>query len=164
MPANDMLIKLYALIDAWEFLETQRGRGVEIRKPIGPDRHELIDWVRSFFPASWASELEQSLSNRPISCFIAIHQHAIVGFACYDATALGFFGPLGVNRDFQGKGVGSALTRACLLDMKLKGYGYAVVGMAASPSFYRRVAGAVTIEGSSPGIYRSCISLTRTNE
>jgi len=163
MPANDMLIKLYELTDAWEFLETQRGRGVDIRKPIGPERHELTRWVSACFPTSWVSELEQALSNRPLSCFIATHQHTVVGFACYDATALGFFGPLGVDQGFHGKGIGIALTRACLMDMKLKGYGYAVVGMAASPSFYRKVAGAVTIEESSPGIYRSCIGLPRAS-
>ncbi|MEW8692978.1 MAG: hypothetical protein AB2535_18225, partial [Candidatus Thiodiazotropha endolucinida] len=77
----------------------------------------------------------------------------------YDATALGFFGPLGVVESARGNGIGSSLTKACLLDMRLKGYGYAVVGMADTSDFYRKVANAVEIPDSSPGIYQSTLAL-----
>jgi hypothetical protein len=43
------------------------------------------------------------------------------------------------------------------MDMRLKGYGYAIIGMAESQDFYKKVAGAVEIPDSSPGIYRSCV-------
>ena len=68
------------------------------------------------------------MSNHPISCFVAVQNQQIIGFACYDATALGFFGPTGVIEESRGKGVGKALLLACMLDMKLKGYGYAIIG------------------------------------
>ena len=44
---------------------------------------------------------------------------------------------------------------ACLLDMKLKGYGYAVVGAVESTRYYQKTVGAWEIPDSSPGIYRT---------
>ena len=38
--------------------------------------------------------------------------------------------------------------------MHAHGYAYAIVGWASEIDFYRRVAGAVPIEGSEPGLYR----------
>ena len=157
MPYHDMLVKLYGLKDEPHNIFNTSSTAIEIRKPIGPEKHEVLKWVGDNFSSAWASELDIALSNRPISCFIALKHTSLIGFACYDSTALGFFGPLGVVTSEQGQGVGSKLTRACLIDMHLKGYGYAIIGMAESPEFYKKVAGAVEIPDSSPGIYRSCI-------
>jgi hypothetical protein len=79
-----------------------------------------------------------ALSNRPISCFVALQDQALIGFACYDATALGFFGPGGVTKAHRGRGNGKALLLCCLLDMKLKGYGYAVIGDVGPTDFYKK--------------------------
>ena len=32
-------------------------------------------------------------------CFIATENGKLIGFACYDATAKGFFGPIGIDPD-----------------------------------------------------------------
>jgi GNAT superfamily N-acetyltransferase len=130
---------------------------VTLRKPIGPEKHWVIAWVREKFEEAWASEADVALSNRPVSCFIAIRQSAMIGFACYDATALGFFGPSGVDEVFRGRGTGKALLLACLLDMKLKGYGYAIIGDAGPQEFYAKAAGAVVIPASMPGIYKGLL-------
>jgi hypothetical protein len=84
----DMLVKLYEIKDDWSFLAEQEKRGIIIRKPIGPEKHLVIDWVKEKFSDGWASEVDMALSNRPITCFVAIHNQALIGFACYDATAL----------------------------------------------------------------------------
>lgn len=161
MPYHDMLVKLYDLNYGLNYdqqsIPELRAQGIETRKPMGPEKHQLLKWVEDNFSSGWASELDTALSNRPVSCFIAQHETSILGFACYDATALGFFGPLGVIQSERGKGIGEALTKACLMDMHLKGYGYAIIGMAESQDFYKKVAGAVEIPDSSPGIYRSCV-------
>jgi len=154
MTHNDMLVKLYNLKFDWNFMQEQAGKGIDIGKPIGPDRQRLVSWIKMHFPKGWQGELEHALSNTPISCFIAQRESSLLGFVCYDATALGYFGPLGVIENARGSGIGSALTRACLLEMRLKGYGYAIVGMADAADFYRKVAGAVEIPDSYPGIYR----------
>jgi predicted N-acetyltransferase YhbS len=82
----------------------------------------------------------------------------MVGFACYDATGLGFFGPLGVEKSHRNKGTGTALMTACLLDMKLKGYGYAVVGAVEATEYYEKTVGAWKIPHSAPGIYKNRIT------
>ena len=151
----DMLIKLYELADDWQFLSKQQALGIAIRKPIGPEKHGIIAWVADHFSAGWASETDVALSNRPCTCFAAVKDLKIVGFACYDATALGFFGPIGVEKSHRKKGTGTALMTACLLDMKLKGYGYAIVGAVKDTKFYENAVGAIEIPDSSLGIYKT---------
>ena len=149
----DMLVKLYDLDDDWPFMADQKNRGIIIRKPIGPEKHLIIEWVSETFGPAWAAETDVALGNRPWTCFIAIKKAAFIGFACYDATALGFFGPIGVAPSNRGNGIGKALLRACLMDMKLKGYGYAVVGAAKDTDFFKETVGAVEIPDSTPGFY-----------
>jgi len=152
---TDMLVKLYDLENNWNFLAEQEKLGVTIRKPIGPEKHLVVDWVRrKFFLDAWASETDMAFSNRPVSCFIALKRNKLIGFACYDATALGFFGPTGVLRSQRGRGTGKALLMACLLDMKLKGYGYAIIGSIGPGEFYRKTVGAVEIPDSTPGVWK----------
>jgi hypothetical protein len=47
---------------------------------------------------------------------------------------------------------------ACLLDMKLKGYGYAVIGFVGPADFYRKAVGAVEIPDSTPGIWKGWLT------
>ena len=152
---SDMLIKLYDLTDDWSFMAEQKERGIIIRKPIGPEKHLVVDWVSEHFSAGWAAETDVATANTPRSCFVALKAFKIAGFACYDATALGYFGPTGVEKSERGKGIGQALLRACLLDMKLKGYGYAIAGDVNVPGYYRKAVGAIEIPDSSPGIYKN---------
>jgi GNAT superfamily N-acetyltransferase len=153
----DMLIKLYEIENDWQFLAKQQTLGITLRKPIGPEKHGIIAWVSGHFGAGWASEADVALSNEPGTCFVAVKDADIIGFACYDATALGFFGPIGVEKSHRKKGTGTALMTACLLDMKLKGYGYAIVGAIQDANYYKNAVGALEIPDSSPGIYRSQI-------
>lgn len=130
-----------------------------IRKPIGPEHDLVTAWVAKTFSPGWASEARVALTNRPVSLFIATRGEPseLIGFCCYDATARGFVGPIGVAESARGTGVGAALLRACLADMRAVGYGYAVAGAVGVPEFFRRVAGAVEIADSSPGIYRGML-------
>ena len=154
---TDMLIKLYDLETSGSFVGEQKALGIELRKPIGPEKHAVIAWVQEQFSAGWASEADVALSNQPRTCFIAVRGEKMIGFACYDATALGFFGPIGVAKSLRGKGTGRALMYACLLDMRHRGYGYAIVGGAADSEFYTHTVNAFEIPDSGPGIYASQI-------
>jgi ribosomal protein S18 acetylase RimI-like enzyme len=153
----DMLVKLYNLGNDWSFIAPARKHGVVIRKPIGPEKHVLLDWISTNFSGGWAAEADVAFSNTPRSCFTALNAAEIVGFACYDASALGYFGPIGVSAAHKGLGIGKALLTACLLDMKSKGYGYAIIGDVKDPAFYAKTVNATLIPDSSPGIYRNRI-------
>lgn len=153
----DLLVKLYETDDDWSFVESQKQLGVTIRKPIGAEKHVLVEWVRENFNVPWASETDVAFSNVPLSCFVAVEKNQFVGFACYDATALGFFGPIGVLEHRRGKGTGKGLLKACILDMKLKGYGYAIIGMTDLVEFYRKCVGAEPIPDSSESVWKTWV-------
>ena len=156
----DMLVKLYDIREDGRLLDEQRARGVLIRKPIGPEKHLLVEWAGRIFGERRASELDCAFSNRPVSCFVAIANESPVGFACYDATALGYLGPMGVVESHRRQGIGKALLHAALLDMKLKGYGYAIIGWVGPVDFYTKAAGAVVIPDTDPvpGIYKTMLT------
>ena len=151
---TDMLVKLYDLPESWPDLSTLLPPGIRIRKPIGAEKSLIVQWVRENFGEIWASEMDMAFSHSPVSCYIAQQDRKIVGFACYDATALGYFGPTGVAEAYRGKGIGKALLLTCLLEMKLKGYGYAIIGWVGPQEFYEKSAGAIIIPDSTPGIWR----------
>jgi len=146
----DMLIKLYDVPAA-----EAGGEAADMlcRKPLAPEHSLIIEWIASEFSQGWASETQVALSNRPVSVFVALRAGGLIGFCCYDATARGFVGPIGVAEQARGSGVGAALLLACLHDMRTMGYAYAVAGAVGAPEFFHRVASATEIERSTPGIY-----------
>ncbi|MCI3953279.1 MAG: family acetyltransferase [Burkholderiales bacterium] len=144
----DMLIKLYDIPAPAGELE-----GFLVRRPLGAENVRVVETVQRVFGAAWSSEAQAALSNRPITLFIAQQANDIQGFCCYDATARGLVGPIGVIDSARGRGIGAALLLACLHDMRTMGYGYAIAGHVGAPEFFRRVAGAIEIPDSTPGLY-----------
>ncbi len=152
---SDWLVKLYELPALSD--RPALPAGCTVRKPIGPEHQLVTEWVAGCFGPGWASEAGVALGNRPVSLYLAAQGSALLGFACYDATARGMFGPIGVQADARSRGLGQALLLACLDDMRAVGYAYAVVGSAGPTGFFQRTAGAVEIQGSSPGPYRGML-------
>jgi GNAT superfamily N-acetyltransferase len=153
----DMLVKLYDLPDSRASYDRLRQAGIILRRALAPEKHKVTAWVRKNFSEAWASETEVAFSRQPVSCFIAIQQKNIAGFACHDATCPNFFGPTGVDPKAQKNGIGKALLFACLEDMKHQGFGYAIIGGVGPAEFYVKAVGAVAIAGSEPGIYRGLL-------
>lgn len=151
---TDMLVKLYDLADVAPLIVKLRDQGIVIRVAMAYEKHHVVEWVRRTFGAGWASECDVAFSNRPVSCFIAAEKGMIVGFACYHSTCKDFFGPTGVAEVRRGQGIGKALFLSCLHAMAADGYAYAIIGGVGPTDFYAKAAGATTIEGSTPGIYR----------
>lgn len=152
----DMLVKLYELPAAPPVNRLQ-AEGIRICRAMAPDKRIILDWVQSTFGDGWASECDIAFSRQPISCFIALREGQVIGFACYEATCRDFFGPTGVDEAWRGRGVGTHLLFACLQAMADMGYAYAVIGGAGPVDFYAKTVGAVPIEGSVPGIYRDMV-------
>lgn len=154
-----MLVKLYELPEISAGAENDSQRGVTIRRALAPEKHVVARWIREHFSEGWVSEAEVAFARNPISCFIAVRDGTILGFACYDATMKGFFGPTGVDERERGLGVGKKLFLQAMHAMRSEGYGYAIVGGAGPTDFYAKTAGATVIPGSQPGIYEGMLKL-----
>lgn len=128
---SDLLVNLYRL-DTNDTMQEAKKRGVLIKRVLPPDKTKVIEFVRKYYGENWVGECETAIYRSPVSCFIAVKDKEILGFACYDATAKGYFGPIGMSPDQKGKGMGKALMYAALDAMREDGYGYAVIGWADS--------------------------------
>jgi ribosomal protein S18 acetylase RimI-like enzyme len=161
MGMPDMLVKLYDLKEQSSEIKELENKGIYIKRVLAPDRHRVIAYVKDTFDENWASECEGAFSNQPISCFIAVKDKKVIGFACYEVTAKNFFGPTGVSEGYRGYGIGKILLIQCLLAMKEGGYGYAIIGGAEEAiNFYKKTVGAIVIKDSVPGLYKSLIEMT----
>ncbi|MEA3306837.1 MAG: GNAT family N-acetyltransferase [Elusimicrobiota bacterium] len=154
---SDMLVKLYDLPEYENLLKDLSIANIRIKRALAPEKHIILDWVENNFSKGWRSECDAAFSNNPVSCFVAFKEGKVIGFACYDAAAKGFFGPLGVLRDFRKSGIGKALLRATLNAMRHAGYGYAIIGWVSSEKFFAKNVNAILIEDSQPGIYKNLL-------
>lgn len=125
-------------------------QGVRIVRALPPDHTRILAFVKEHFGDGWVNECRQALSHQPNNCFVAVRDGQVVGFACYDATSKGFFGPIGVDPSERGHGVGRALLLDCLHAMHWDGYGYAVIGWCDGAADFYRTVGAVEIPDSAP--------------
>jgi predicted N-acetyltransferase YhbS len=157
----DMLVKLYDLPASASAFARLHERGIEIRRALAPEKHKIIAWVRESFSEGWASETEVAFARQPVSCFIAVKEGKVFGFACHDATCRNFFGPTGVAAEARNTGVGTGLLFACLEAMREQGFGYAIIGGVGPAAYYAKTVGAVPIEGSEPGVYRGLLGSSR---
>ena len=147
----DLLVNLLKLPP----LETSRDFNVRRAQPfeITPVR----GFVAENFSPGWADEISVGFARQPISVFIATIDRELVGFAAYECTRRGFFGPTGVLQSAQGKGIGKALLLASLWALHEMGYVYAVIGAAGPVRFYQKTVGAIIIPDSEPGIYTDAL-------
>lgn len=148
----DLLVRLYDL-PAFEAEAKVRAAGIVVRRALPPERYVVLDWIEAHFHKAWRAEAALGMSQMPVTTFIAVRGNAMLGFACYDGTAKGFFGPTGVDEAERGKGIGEALLIATLRAMREAGYGYAVIGDPGPVGFYKKRLDALEIPKSEPGIY-----------
>lgn len=154
----DLLVPLYKLPPITEKLDALRADGVIIRRAYPFDLSRTRRFITRHFNEAWADEAEAAFARLPITCFIAVIDKKVVGFACVEATAKGFFGPTGVDPTHRGKGIGNALLLAALHDLRSQGYAYGIIGAAGPVEFYVKAVGAIPIPDSSPGIYTDLLA------
>ena len=157
----DLLVKIYDL-NLDEHRKEDFDAEVRIVRAMTPDKSKVLNFIRAEFTEDWADECERSFSNGTISCFIAVRDKEVIGFACYDATAKGFFGPTGVKTAERGNGIGTKLLFSCLKDMWDNEYGYAIIGWVKDDTvnFYQTTVSATIIPDSSPGIYKRLVNMS----
>lgn len=149
----DMLVRLYDLPDARGYEDRAAATGYQIRRADPWDRKRMQSFATACFGDLWAIEADRAFIHSPITAYLATRGPEIGGFAVYECTRRGFFGPTGVREDLRGKGIGAALLFRCLHSMSEMGYAYAVIGGVGPAEFYEKVCGAFVIPGSEVGIY-----------
>lgn len=145
----DMLVNLLALPPA----EPLRNEGTTIRRAQPFEITPVRQFIEENFSISWADEISVGFANKPVTVFIATRKGLVIGFAGYECTRRGFFGPTGVASKERGRGIGKALLMASLWGLRELGYVYAIIGAAGPVNFYQEAVGAIVIPDSEPGIY-----------
>ena len=79
-------------------------------------------FVKEHFGPLWAVEEDRAFIHEPITAYVATKDGEIAGFAAYECTRRGYFGPTGVREDVRGNGPGAALLFRCLESMREMGY------------------------------------------
>ena len=154
----DMLVNLNRLPDP------PKTDGVSLVRVQPPDRLRMLAFVEGHFSQGWVSECGLALSCLPCRCIAAVRDGRPIGFCCYDTTAKGFFGPIGILEEERGRGIGAALLITALRAMREEGYGYAIIGWCdEAADFYRKAVGAMPIPDSSPvqSVYRELFSFQK---
>lgn len=152
----DMLVKLYELPPLYPALEALSPHKVEIRPARIGEEHQIQPWIAQHFSPGWADGIEYAIQRSPCSLFIAIEKtvadpkrtnvyeqppEQLVGFACYDTSNRGMFGPMGVQPSHERRGIGRALLLTALHAMWAENYAYAVIGWAGPVEWYERTVG-----------------------
>ena len=155
---TDLLVKLYDLPDSASLISRLKEDGITIHRAMPLNRDRILAFIADHFSPIWVNECSVALSSQPTTCYIAVQNNAVIGFACFDATAKGFFGPTGVLESMRGKDIGTALLLKTLEGMRETGYGYAVIGWVSDAlGFYQKTVNAQIIPDSFPGVYRHMI-------
>lgn len=141
----DLLVNLLKLPTFEQDFRVRRAQPFELT----PVRH----FVEANFSRSWADEISVGFARQPVSVFVATIERELVGFAAYECTRRGFFGPTGVIPAARAQGIGKALLLASLSALREMGYVYAIIGAAGPVHFYQKTVGAIVIPDSEPGIY-----------
>lgn len=145
----DLLVNLLKL----PAIERSLTPGFNIRRAQPFESTPVRHFVAENFSRSWADEISVGFARQPISVFVATIDRKLVGFAAYECTRRGFFGPTGVVEAARGKGIGKDLLLAALEALREMGYVYAIIGAAGPVRFYQQTVGAIIIPDSEPGIY-----------
>lgn len=149
----DMLVRLYDLPESSALYADVSSKGVTLRRARAFEKHSVAAFARANFSEKWVSEVEVALTRQPVACFIATRDKQILGFACFDTTQRGFFGPTGVSENARGLGLGKALLLKSLEALREIGYAYAIIGGVGPKEFYAKACGAIEIPASDPGTY-----------
>lgn len=156
MTGCDMIVNLQKLP------EIPISETIQLKRVFPGDKERVLSFIREHFSENWVYETECAILQSPSKCFIATENGKILGFACFDATAKGFFGPTGVDPSRRGEHIGQALLVRTLRAMAEHGYGYAIIGWVSDAEhFYRKTVGAEFIKGGEPenSVYANLVSM-----
>lgn len=116
--------------------------GIVVQRASDSDISATAAFVLQTFSRGWQIEVEEArrFSLPPLN--VAIYREQVVGFAAYDVTGYGRFGPTGTRPDLRQRGIGGALLKMCLQQMYERGDSMAEIAWAGPVAFYAKEVGA----------------------
>ena len=165
----DMLVRLYRLPPLQAAVDIVSALNIEIRPARVGEEYQIRPWISQHFAEEWSYGVAYATQRSPSSLFIAVEKQiadpdreklyqqpdeTLVGFACYDTSNRGMFGPMGVQPSHERRGIGKALLLTALHAMWSENYAYAIIGWAGPVEWYERTVGAEIIRDSEPGPFR----------
>ncbi|MFJ7950687.1 GNAT family N-acetyltransferase [Lysinibacillus sp. NPDC096418] len=117
------------------------------KKAEQSDSASLKTFVEKEFGKGWLDSIENGFLQVDIPIFIALEDQNLVGFSCFDVVRgkKGLFGPMGTSFSNRINGIGNTLLHLCLVEMKERGYEYAIIGEVGPLEFYEKSCNAVVI-------------------
>ncbi|HBE02808.1 MAG TPA: hypothetical protein DC049_10100 [Spirochaetia bacterium] len=106
----------YSIVD--DEIAALAAEGIIIRKALSSDREKLLDWIIDEFGLGWKEATEISFLTEQPTVWICEKNGKISGFANYNSTFPGFFGPTGIGGTERGRGLGRILLLKCLQDLQ----------------------------------------------
>ena len=110
---------------------------IEIRRARLEDKGDCAAFIAKEWPP-WVIEVATAFNNNPISLHLAFLKGKLKAFSAYDANNFntGWFGPMGTDPVFRGKGVGGILLKRCLQDIKNQGHRKSIIPWVGPIPFY----------------------------
>jgi len=129
--------------DASEDIEKLQQENIEVARAKPDDKEELLQFIAGEWEL-WTNELNMAFRSEPPALHIVRHEGKIRAFSSYDGNNVGtgWFGPMGTDPSFRGKGMGSILLKLCLADMKEQGLKKSTIPWVAPVGFYSHYANA----------------------
>jgi predicted N-acetyltransferase YhbS len=109
-----------------------------VRRATPGDWPRLEDFIQTGFTEVWTGEARLALHRDIPTIFIASRDERITGFACHGVYRYDWFGPLGVDPDSRGQGLGEALLLLCLDDLAAAGVALAQIAWIGPMAFYSK--------------------------
>ena len=101
----------------------------------------VLALCRRAYP-DWEAEAARGIEHGAGHAAVDTATGGTVGFACHSVNRAGWVGPIGVEQQRQGGGVGAALLSALCTDLRAAGHADAEIAWIGPIGFYARTAGA----------------------
>ena len=105
----DMLVKLFNISMSVNEEEKLLENGIRIKRALATNRSKIVEYSKTCGGQDYSDEVRAAFANNPITCYIATKDKELIGFACFEATAKNFFGPMAVSEEYRKHGIGKVL-------------------------------------------------------
>ena len=139
----DMTVDLiHADLDTCAAEQALAGEGIVLRRAELREIPAVAAFAAAEFSVGWQQEVAEAQNYHPVPLFVALRNDEVLGFAVIDVTGPARFGPTGARKDLRGRGIGGALLRMSLRDLRERGESSADIGWVGPLAFYARTVGA----------------------